>query len=183
MASETYRYIPCEEADWMLLQWLSRMKYDGELDKTLSKGTQSPSAFLAFFNPVLRQLFFQIDDFGNIKRACWVEMTMGSVFLSYYAAPGHRRHRDTPFFIFDCFDMVFQAGIPVICGLIQERPTQKETMNFIRLHEKMGYEYCGWIPKFFDGCTCHLVALTKESWENLGGPKKHWEKARKATGG
>lgn len=109
---------------------------------------------------------------------------MGSVFLSYYAQPAYRKNREVAHFIFDCFDMVFKAGIPVICGLIQQRLTPEETNNFIRLHAKMGYQWRGRLPYFFDGKDCHMVALTKEDWEKpnlrLAKMQERWRKNRES---
>lgn len=177
MARQVYQYIPSQQMDYILLQWLERMRHDGELDKIISKGNQAPASFLGLMgNP--RSLWFQLDSLGNIAYACWIEYAMGSIFLSYYAQPAFRKNREVAHFIFDMFEMIFGAGIPVICGLIQERPDEDENEAFLRLHEKMGYQRCGMLPHFFDGKNCYLVALTAESWAKPNKMKMRWERDR-----
>ena len=177
--NRVYQYSPSPQMDYILLQWMERMRHDGELDKTISKANQSPYTFLAFFQQP-RQLWFQLDELGNLSLACWIEPCMGSVFLSYYAQPAYRKNREVAHFIFDCFDMIFKAGIPVICGLIQQRPTEQEMEAFLKLHEKMGYIRSGKLPKFFDGKDCHIVCLTAENWSKPNKMKERWERNRKS---
>lgn len=163
MDNTVYRYSPSQQMDYILLQWLERMRHDGELSKVISSGNHAPSSFLSFMGPP-RVLWFQLDSLGNLSYACWVEPVMGSVFLSYYAQPAFRRNREVLYFIYDIRDMLFKAGVPVICGLIQERETYDETKAFLKLHSNIGYTYRGALPNFFDGKDCHLVAITKEDW-------------------
>lgn len=177
MDRQVYQYHPSQQMDYILLQWLERMRHDGELDKVISKGNQSPSTFLHLMGTP-RVLWFQLDSLGNLAYACWCEYVMGSMFLNYYAQPAYRKNREVAHFIFDMFDMIFKAGIPVICGMIQERPTPEETEAFIKLHEKMGYQRCGMVPHFFDGKNCYFVALTAEEWAKPNKMKARWEKAR-----
>lgn len=172
-----YQYMPSPAMDYILLQWLERMRHDGELDKIISKGNQAPSTFLHFMGSP-RALWFQLDSLGNLAYACWIESVMGSIFLSYYAQPAYRKNREVAHFIFDMFDMIFKSGIPVICGLIQERPNEEEHEAFLRLHEKMGYQRAGMLPHFFDGKHCYLVALTAESWDKPNVMKARWQRAR-----
>lgn len=179
MDKNIYLYQPGVDMDYVLLHWLERMRHDGEIHKVVSKHNHTPSTFLALFGPP-RQLFFKLDDLGNLALACWIEPCMGSVFLAYYAQPAYRKHREVAHFIFDCFDMVFTAGIPSLCGLIQERPTPEETSAFIKLHEKLGYTYRGNLPKFFDGKDCHLVAMTQEDWATDNAMKRRWRAHRQA---
>ena len=177
MDRTVYQYYPSIQQDYILLQWLERMRHDGELDKIISKGNQSPSTFLNLMgNP--RRLWFQLDSLGNLSYACWVEYAMGAMFLSYYAQPAYRKNREVAHFIFDVFESLFSNGIPVICGLIQERPTPEEMDAFLKLHEKMGYKRCGMLPYFFDGKNCHLVALTAEDWAKPNAMKARWQRAR-----
>lgn len=164
MNSEVYQYFSCKEMDYILLNWLERMRHDGELDKVISRNNQSPSTFLLMFQQP-RQLFFKLDNLGNIAYAAWVEPCMGSVFFSFYTSLSHRRKREGLRFLCDMFRMVFDAGVPIICGFIQQRPTPKEMSNAIQMHKKLGYRYRGYLPHFFDGKTCHVVTLSKEDFE------------------
>lgn len=175
-----YEYYPCPELDYMLLGWLQRMAADGELDKTISCGNGTPSEFLMFFRH--RRLFFTVDEFNNLSRACWVESCMGSVFIGYYIHPNARTDQaNKVYFLYDIIDAIFRHGdtVPVIVGFIQQRPTQHETEKFIQTHVRLGYTYRGYMPKFFDGKDCHIVAITREDWEGLNNEwKRRWATAR-----
>lgn len=177
MARQIYQYVPCAEMDWVLLQWLDRMRNDRELNKVFSQGAHAPSSFLAMMQAP-RQLFFQLDGLGNLKYACWLEPCMGNVFLGYYAQPAYRKNREGVHFLFDVFEYVFNAGVGTIAGFIQERKTPEETQAFIKLHEKMGYTYRGFIPLMFDGKDCHVVALTAEDWAKPNKMKERWKRER-----
>jgi len=178
MNKTVYQYTPCKDHDYALLQWLERMRHDGELDKVIAQNSQAPSAFLQMFSQP-RQLYFKLDEMGNIALAVWIEPCMGSAFLGYYAQPAYRKNREVVHFMFDMLDSIFNYGLPMVCGFVQERPTPKETAAFIKLHEKMGYTYRGFIPKFFDGTDCHIVALTAEDWKSMETPiKRRWIKHR-----
>ena len=173
-----YRYLPTKQADWILLQWLSRMETDGDLLHTLSESVRIPSEFLKFFES--RPLFYKLDSFLNIAHAAWFEPCMGSAWLSYYVAPGFRKHqKEKCFFLYDMIDYAFKEGANCICGVIQERETPEATDIFIRIHERLGYTYSGRVKKFFDGKDAHLAAITDEEWENNNGRlKKFWHKDR-----
>lgn len=178
MMLEIYQYDTSPAADWMLLQWMERMRRDGELDHTLSCGNGTPSRFLAFFQS--RRLFFTVDDFGNLTRACWIEPCMGSVFLSYYVSPDVRAdQKEKVFFLFDIVNEIFNMGVPVIVGLIQERDDPKDTQRFVDLHERLGYSYAGVLDGFFDGKDCHLVQYKRSVWESWdNGWQKRWRADR-----
>lgn len=177
MSLNIYQYYPCKELDWMLLGWMNRMQADGELEKTISVNNGTPSLFLQFFQN--RRLFFTTDDFGNLTRACWLEQCMGSVFIGYYIHPDARRDQlNKVFFLYDILELIFSHGVPVVVGFIQERATTKETGKFIFLHERLGYKYRGFVPQFFDGKNCHIVAFTKEDWDVGNGWKTRWQSAR-----
>ena len=183
---EIYEYFPCPEMDWMLLGWMNRMKSDGELSKTINCGDGTPSEFLAFFRP--RRLFVTVDEFNNLTRACWIEMCMGSVFLGYYISPAARAdHKNKVFFLYDIIGAVFSSAehnVPVVAGFIQQRPTPEETNKFIALHVRLGYTYRGFIPKFFDGKDCHIVAMTREDWEGMDSEwKRSWMADREHVDG
>jgi len=178
---EIYEYYACKELDWILLNWMSRMEADGELTKTLSVGNGTPTYMLQFFQN--RRLFFTTDEFGNLTRACWIEPCMGSVFIGFYIHPNVRAdQKGKVFFLYDMINAIFNQGVPVIAGFIQERPTSEETSKFIKLHERLGYRYRGFVPHFFDGRDCHIVAITKENWEQGTEWKRRWEKARGIDG-
>lgn len=181
MALQIYQYYPCRELDWMLLNWMTRMERDEELNKTISVGNGTPSMFLQFFQN--RRLYFTADDFGNLTRACWIEACMDSVFIGYYIHPDARRdEKNKVFFLYDILDEIFKLGVPVVVGFIQERPSTKETKQFVFLHERLGYTYRGFVPKFFNGEDCHIVAMTEDDWAKGNEWKRRWEQERKPGG-
>lgn len=170
---EIYEYFPSREMDWILLGWLTRMQTDGELEKTLSVNQGTPSLFLQFFQH--RRLFVTLDEFNNISRACWLEPCMGSVFLAYYIHPNFRSdQKEKVFFLYDIINQVFEYGANSIVGFIQQRPTSEETDKFIDLHVQLGYDYRGFLTRFFDGKDCHLVEMTAEKWRQGGRWKERW---------
>lgn len=178
LGADIFQYQPNEQNDWLLLDWLNRMRNDGDLDHTLSDGVHSASAFLLFFRT--RPLFVKIDSLGNITHAVWLEFTMGSVFLSFYVHPGHRHYsKNTLFFLLDIIDKLFDEGVNCIAGVIQERATPEITDKFIRQHERLGYQYSGRLPDFFDGKDAHIVSMSASQWENFNGwSKKLWRQQR-----
>ena len=184
LAEGVYQYQPNERNDWILLNWLNRMNHDGELNHTLSEGVHNASAFLLFFRT--RPLFVKVDDFENVTHAVWLEFSMGSVFLSFYVHPAHRRfQKRTLSFLLDIIDKLFEEGVNCIAGVIQERATPELTDKFIRQHERLGYHYSGCIPEFFDGKNAHIVSMTKAQWEQHNGRgKRQWraEKQGRETG-
>lgn len=174
-----YEYYPEPQLDWMLLGWLNRMGSDGELSKTLSLGNGAPSTFLQFFQQ--RRLFFTVDAFNNLTRACWIEPCMGSIFLSYYIHPDVRAdQKEKVGFLFDMISAIFESGVPVVVGFIQERDNRDETDQFIELHKRLGYTYRGSVPHFFDGKDCHIVAITSEDWRTKPNEwKTRWQQWRR----
>ena len=161
---EIYQYQPSPEHDFLLLQWLNVLCASKEIDKTFTSVHQAPSRFLAFFTG--RPLFFQVNEFGNIKRACWFEPCMGSAFWGMWIDEGARYLEPKANIAFADY-MINQAlaTVPVIVGLIQERASLVETAKFVALHQKAwGFKYRGTVPHFFEGKDCHIVALTAEDW-------------------
>ena len=177
MSDQVYIYQP-GEMDWLLLNWMSRMQHDGDLDHTLSQGLHNPFAFLSFM--AARQLFFRLTDLNNISYACWFEPCMGNTFMSYYVSPEARdEHEEKVFFLFDMINLAFTSGAKTICGLIQERETPAQTQRFIKIHLRLGYTYAGMVPHFFDGKDCHVVAYTVENWEAQDGRwQRAWRRSR-----
>ena len=181
MSNVVYQYAP-GEMDWLLLNWMSRMHHDGELEHTLSGGMQTPLRFLTFMKD--RQLFFRLNELMNITYAAWFEPCMGNAFLGFYVSPDVRdQHEEKVYWLFDMINLAFSAGAKTIAGLIQERETPEVTQKFIKLHLRLGYVYCGMVPYFFDYKHCHVVAYTQENWEALqnGRWQTAWRRSR-ATG-
>lgn len=161
--SDLYKYEP-GHMDWFLLNWMSRMQADGELNHTLSLGLHTPLAFLNFM--AQRALYFRLDGFNNVTYAAWFEPIMGNCFMSFYVSPSVRNvQEEKVFFLFDMINMAFAAGVRTIVGLIQERDRPELTQKFIKLHLRLGYEYCGRVPYLFDNKHCYVVAYTIENWE------------------
>lgn len=180
---ENYRYSPSDEMDYILLNWRATMLADGDFDHTFSQGVRTPSAFLHFFSE--RGCVFRADDFGNLTQACWVEPCMGSAFVSYYCSRGLRNgQKEKVFFLYDVLDQLFEEGANCVVGIIQERDTPEETETAIQIHRRLGYIRAGRLPKFFDGKTAHLVAMSRDRWLYLdkdikyGGRKRIWRKHR-----
>lgn len=181
-ASQTYRYSP-GEMDWLLLHWMTRMKHDNELEHTLSRGAHTPLAFLEFM--AQRQLFFRLSDLHNISYAAWFEPLMGNTFLGFYVSPDVRdKHEEKVYFLYDMLNLAFTAGARVVVGLIQERTTARATQKFIKLHIRLGYTYCGFVPHLFDNENCHIVAHTIENWEGQcdGRWQSKWRANRRGAG-
>ena len=179
MSDVIYQYTP-GEMDWLLLNWMTRMHHDGELEHTLSLGTHTPYAFLSFM--AARQLFFKMTDLMNISYAAWFEPCMGNTFMGFYVSPDFRdQHEEKVFWLFDMINLAFTAGAKTVAGLIQERDTTHLTQKLVKLHIRLGYVYCGVVPHFFDGKNCHVVAYTAENWEALRdyGWQTRWRKSRK----
>ena len=178
-----YIYQTNELLDYVILQWLERMRRDNELTFTLSESVRTPLQFLCFF--INRPLLYRVDAFGNLTHACWFEFTMGSAFMSYYVLPEARvHHKQKVFFLYDCIDAAFMTGINSIAGLIQHRATDDITRRFINIHERLGYTYSGRAEQFFDGRDCHLVSMTRDAWENNNnGWKSAWRRHYAGTGG
>lgn len=169
---EVYRYQP-GEVDWLLLNWLTVMRNSGDIDHTLSAGMNNPSTFLQFFR--VRALLYTLDDMQNISRAVWVEPVMGSVFFSMWIGAGQRFFdRESVMFYFDAIQRCYNEGANTIAGIIKERATPQITDAFIRQHERVGYVYSGRLENFFDGAHAHLVAMTREQWENQDGRVHRW---------
>lgn len=178
--SDAIAYNPAEAYhDYLLLGWLQRMQNDGEADKVIHPRTQAPGLFLSFFRPPERHLFFKVNNYGNLSHACWFERIMDGVFVSYYVDPNFRGFDDEKYFMFfDLIDEAFALGMTTVCGLIQERPTPKETRKFLRVHRAMGYRHSGTLPLVFNGKDCHLVSMTKDEWDELDSVlKRRWKQA------
>ena len=180
---QVHRYVPSTEMDSILLVWRAVMVAEGEFAHTFSQTVEAPSAFLHFFDH--RPLVFTIDEFGNIVHAAWIELCMGSVFLSYYVAKGARYQQKKKYqFLYDIIDQAFREGANSVVGVIQERDTPEATQSFIEIHRRLGYVYGGRLPKFFDGKTAHLVTITNTRWATLeddedGGKfKRSWLRER-----
>jgi hypothetical protein len=166
--SQIYQYVPGKETDYLLLQWLENMRHSGELSKTISSNYQHPTAFLQFFQQP-RLLYFKLDSLDNISHTVWLEPCMGSYFLGYWVHPAARgRLKEKVDMLYMVIDLVFQADVSTIAGFIQERPTPEETCTFIKIHERLGYTYRGFVPGFFEGKDCHIVAITPEGLKDNG---------------
>lgn len=169
------------EADWLLLNWLSVLRTSGEIEHTLSKGVNSPSAFLSFFQ--YRPMVYTTTSLGNVDRAAWIEPSMGSVFLGFWLAEDKRYYnKDSLVFLCDVIDQCFVEGANSLAGVIKERATPEITDAFIRQHERLGYSYCGRLPNWFDGENAHIVAMSAVEWENFNGRAKHaWRRWREGA--
>ena len=178
MDKSVYRYVPGTDVDYVLLNWFNRMVHDGELTHTLSSAVRAPGQFLQFF--LQRPLLYKIDSLYNITHAAWMEPCMGSVFLSYYVAPGSRgMNKEKGFFLYDVIDAVFVDGANTVCGIVKERATRADTKRIIEVHEFLGYTYSGRVKHFFDGADAHLVAITKDEWAALNSAyKRAWARNR-----
>lgn len=157
--------------DHILLQWHAEVMASEEAGKTFLSAMAAPSVFLAYFQEP-RQFVAEIDEFYNVQYAAWLDPCMSGTYLSFWARPERRKDRAMVRFYLEVIEVVFaHDAIQVILGTIQERATPEETLEFLGLHERFGYEYVGAIPYLFDGKQAHITALTRDGWENVGKQK------------
>lgn len=178
---QIYQYLP-GEADWILLNWMNKMKGEGDLEHTLSEGLHTPRAFLNFF--AARYLFYTLDSFANIQYAIWFEPCMGSAFMSYYVDSSTRsKDMGRIWFLYDMMHRAFEQVNTLAC-FVKEREYPDDTAHFIGILERLGFQRCGVVPYFFDGQHCHVTMMTKVMWErNNGRLKRRWIRERSRGNG
>lgn len=166
------QYEPGNSAhDHVLLQWHREVMASDEASKTFVQGMESPSVFLSYFQPP-RQFVAEVDEFSTVQYSAWLDPCMSGTYLSFWARPERRKSKAMVQFYLEVIEAVFQhEAIHVILGTIQDRPSDTETTDFLKLHESFGYEYVGAIPYLFDGKDAHIVALTRDGFAEAGARK------------
>lgn len=175
--SPIVQYQPSREMDFAVLAMQETMREAWDIDYLLSPSLHTPSGMLTYF----QQWPLYVQFYNNqIVHAAWFLPFMGAAVMDFWVHPDYRRKRQAGYFLFELLQGAFDMGVSAVIGWIQEREDEDTTRQFIRLHEKFGYEYSGLMKKCFEGQDCHVVVLTQEGFEEVPDSrlKRQWLKTR-----
>lgn len=159
--SPIVQYQPSREFDYAVLNMLEAIEQNWDADYLLSPALRTPSTLLAYFSqwPLYTQFHA-----NQIVHAGWFIPFMGAAVLDHWVHPDYRGTKHHAYFLFELIQGAFDFGAHAVIGWVQERATYEETCKFIRLHEKLGYEYSGLMKQCFEGQDCHVMVITQDGF-------------------
>src|SRR6266700_3154103 len=149
-----HTYIPTSFCDWLLVDLWGKMQRNGDLEKTMLKGSQS---LLEFMKVLARpETYFAYDESGPYFVA-WCEPVMCGVALGFWIREDKRSSR-----------VCLQLAHMLLTQIFQKYPTivvitkDPEIQQF---HSHFGFHFSGAIPHIYDGEAAYLSYLTREQYQ------------------
>lgn len=150
-------YVASPEQDELVIGWWNDMAPAGDIERAFGPNMKSISQLFQVLQPP-KGLVYAVED-GRIWIAFWFEPVMGGTFVGVWIAPHRRSTKLALHVTLDAFEQ-FLDYVPVLLVTTSDE-------RLARLHEKLGFDILGQIPKILDGGRdAWLSVLTKESLEN-----------------
>lgn len=143
--------------DLPLLTWWAELGATGDLEILMGPSAQPISGFLHSLAPPT-VILYEEDEKG-----WWIVVTitpfMGGALWGLWIRPDvrHTGRREGLRFIRNSLEIAL-ASFPVVVNIARTDEVVAKTL-------KLGYTYVGVVPYLFDGTDCHVMHLTRESFE------------------
>ena len=145
-------YQSTAQEDLLIAGWWYKMLEAGDLDNLFTQDSRTLAALFRLVTPP--RAFVYAADARGIWFALWGEPLLGAVAIGLWLRPDRRSRVGTLMFL-ETLDWALQQA-PVIIGVTKQE-------KLLRAHRRLGYTVVGAVPRFFDGETGWIVAVTRES--------------------
>ena len=143
------------EEDFYILRWWMKLSESGDLVDVFPRSSQPLFAFGKLFHHPTK-LFYSLHK-GEIWFAVWMSMMGHAVMFNMWCDKPFRGSKKQLKYTRLAYDAAFQIT-NVVLGFTKR-------YKLLRIHQRIGYEILGRIPKMFDGIDdAWMVMLTKENY-------------------
>jgi hypothetical protein len=143
--------------DLPLLTWWAELGASGDLEVLMGPSAQSLSGFMHALKPPTVILY------EEDAKGWWIVVTitpfMAGALWGLWIREDKRSSgsREGLRFIRDSIDIALES-FPVVVNIARSDEVVAKTL-------KLGYTYVGVVPQLFDGADCHVMHLTRESFQ------------------